>query len=95
MKASALFLLAHCALAAATFAQNPPVREYFAPIEVRPGLPRVPLIGDSISVGYTLPVRELLKDKANVHQTATLPDADPRPGRPRRGGRESKCSAYK
>jgi len=33
-----------------------------------PGLPRVLLIGDSISIGYTLPVRELLKDKANVHR---------------------------
>jgi hypothetical protein len=30
------------------------------------GLPRVLLIGDSISMGYTLPVRELLRDKANV-----------------------------
>ena len=25
-------------------------------------------IGDSISIGYTLPVRELLKGKANVHR---------------------------
>jgi len=33
-----------------------------------PGLPRVLLIGDSISMGYTLPVRELLKGKANVHR---------------------------
>jgi lysophospholipase L1-like esterase len=62
------FILVLCALTAATFAQNPPVPEYFAPIEDRPGLPRVLLIGDSISVGYTLPVRELLKDKANVHR---------------------------
>lgn len=30
------------------------------------GLPRVLLIGDSISMGYTLPVQELLKGKANV-----------------------------
>jgi acyl-CoA thioesterase-1 len=34
----------------------------------RPGLPRVLLIGDSISIGYTLPVRSLLADKANVHR---------------------------
>jgi acyl-CoA thioesterase-1 len=34
----------------------------------QPGLPRVLLIGDSISLGYTLPVRELLKGKANVHR---------------------------
>lgn len=39
-----------------------------APIEDIPGLPRVFLIGDSISIGYTLHVRELLKGKANVHR---------------------------
>ncbi|MFQ6098737.1 MAG: SGNH/GDSL hydrolase family protein, partial [Armatimonadota bacterium] len=33
-----------------------------------PALPRVLLIGDSISMGYTLPVRALLKGKANVHR---------------------------
>lgn len=33
-----------------------------------PGLPRVLLIGDSISMGYTLPVREKLKGAANVHR---------------------------
>lgn len=33
-----------------------------------PGLPRVLLIGDSISIGYTLPVRKLLDGKANVHR---------------------------
>ena len=32
------------------------------------GLPRVLLIGDSISMGYTLPVRTLLNGKANVHR---------------------------
>jgi acyl-CoA thioesterase-1 len=32
------------------------------------GLPRVLLIGDSISIGYTVPVRDLLKGKANVHR---------------------------
>ena len=31
------------------------------------GLPRVLLIGDSISMGYTLGVRQLLAGKANVH----------------------------
>ena len=39
-----------------------------AKIEDQPGLPRVLLIGDSISIGYTVPVRELLKGKANVHR---------------------------
>lgn len=36
-----------------------------------PGLPRVLILGDSISIGYTLPTRELLKDVANVHRPAT------------------------
>lgn len=43
----------------------------FAPVEDRPGLPRVLLIGDSISIGYTLPVRRLLEGKANVHRIPT------------------------
>lgn len=42
-----------------------------AKIEDVPGLPRVLLIGDSISIGYTLPTRELLKGKANVHRIPT------------------------
>ncbi|MGD0091186.1 MAG: SGNH/GDSL hydrolase family protein [Planctomycetota bacterium] len=40
------------------------------PIEDVAGLPRVLLLGDSISIGYTLLVRELLKGKANVHRPA-------------------------
>ena len=40
-------------------------------IEDDPELPRVLLIGDSISIGYTLPVRELLRDRANVHRPPT------------------------
>ncbi|MBL8830542.1 MAG: SGNH/GDSL hydrolase family protein, partial [Planctomycetaceae bacterium] len=43
----------------------------FAPIVDEPGLPRVLLIGDSISIGYTLPTRELLKGKANLHRIPT------------------------
>jgi acyl-CoA thioesterase-1 len=35
------------------------------------GLPRVLIIGDSISIGYTLPTRALLKGKANVHRIPT------------------------
>lgn len=41
-----------------------------APVEDVAGLPRVLLIGDSISIGYTLPTRALLKGKANVHRPA-------------------------
>lgn len=35
------------------------------------GLPRVLLIGDSISIGYTVAVRDELKGKANVHRPLT------------------------
>lgn len=42
----------------------------YAKIEDDPNLPRVLLLGDSISIGYTLPVREALKGKANVHRPA-------------------------
>ncbi len=37
------------------------------PIKDDPRLPRVLLIGDSIAMGYTLPLRQLLAGKANVH----------------------------
>ena len=40
----------------------------FAPIKVDPKLPNVLIIGDSISIGYTLPTRANLKGKANVHR---------------------------
>ena len=42
-----------------------------APIKDVAGLPRLLLIGDSISIGYTLPVRKLLDGKANVHRIPT------------------------
>ena len=42
-----------------------------APIKEMPGLPRVLLIGDSISIGYTLPTRALLKGKGNLHRIPT------------------------
>ena len=41
------------------------------PVIDQEGLPRVLLIGDSISIGYTVPVRELLEGKANVHRPLT------------------------
>ncbi len=43
----------------------------FAKVTDNPDLPRVLLIGDSISIGYTVATRELLKDKANVHRILT------------------------
>lgn len=42
-----------------------------APVQDVPGLPRVLLIGDSISMGYTLPVRKRLEGVANVHRILT------------------------
>ncbi|MCA9078272.1 MAG: SGNH/GDSL hydrolase family protein [Planctomycetaceae bacterium] len=43
----------------------------FAQVIDDPTLPRVLLIGDSISIGYTVPVQEMLKGKANVHRVPT------------------------
>ena len=43
----------------------------FAPIADEPGLPRALIIGDSISIGYTPPVRELLAGKVNLHRPRT------------------------
>jgi acyl-CoA thioesterase-1 len=45
-----------------------PQNNAMAPIVDEPGLPRVLIIGDSISIAYTLAVRDLLKGKANVHR---------------------------
>ncbi|MCX6955623.1 MAG: SGNH/GDSL hydrolase family protein [Verrucomicrobia bacterium] len=42
----------------------------YAPVTDVAGLPRVLLLGDSISIGYTLPVRVRLAGKANVHRPA-------------------------
>ncbi len=66
------------ALTTLTFAQAPRPEKggerrkdpALAPIEDVAGLPRVLIIGDSISIGYTLPTRELLKGVANVHRIA-------------------------
>lgn len=46
------------------------MRPEFVPPEVAPALPSVLLLGDSISIGYTLPVRTRLRGKANVHRPA-------------------------
>ena len=47
--------------------KNPP-HPSLAPVTDVAGLPRVLLIGDSISMGYTVPVQKLLAGKANVHR---------------------------
>lgn len=76
---SRLLLIAVCLSAAtclaapetAPFAHPRSINPALAPISDAPGLPRVLLIGDSISIGYTLPVREQLKGVANVHRPPT------------------------
>jgi len=45
-----------------------PLDPSFAPVTDDPNLPRVLIIGDSISIGYTIPVRQLLAGKANIHR---------------------------
>ena len=60
-------LLMCCAPAWAQKKPNP----VFAPIEDVENLPRVLLIGDSISIGYTLAVRDELRGIANVHRIPT------------------------
>ncbi|MEQ8784910.1 MAG: SGNH/GDSL hydrolase family protein [Pirellulaceae bacterium] len=51
-------------------APNRPANPAFAKIEDDPKLPRVLLLGDSISIGYTTAVRKALQGKANVHRPA-------------------------
>jgi acyl-CoA thioesterase-1 len=43
-------------------------RPAFQFVEDDPHLPRVLLVGDSISIGYTVTVREMLEGKANLHR---------------------------
>ena len=43
----------------------------FAPVQDVAGLPRLLIMGDSISIGYQPALREALKAKANVHRPAT------------------------
>jgi acyl-CoA thioesterase-1 len=54
--------------AAAGQAAPRPKNPAMAEVPDVPGLPRVLLIGDSISMGYTVPVREKLAGRANVHR---------------------------
>jgi GDSL-like Lipase/Acylhydrolase family len=64
-----LLSLAPLAFAASTPAKSaPPVAKEFAPIVDDAKLPRVLIIGDSVSVAYTLDVRKNLAGVANVHR---------------------------
>jgi len=51
--------------------QNDPFQHPFANPVDKPGLPRVLIVGDSISIGYTPRVRRLLDGVANVHRPKT------------------------
>lgn len=62
-----LFAVSSDALAQRSRRPNPA----FDPVTDKPGLPRVLLIGDSISIGYTQAVREALEGVANVHRAPT------------------------
>ncbi len=70
-----LIALLGCALAQAATPKNAPSTSKaktpapsLAQIGDLPGLPRVLLLGDSISIGYTLGVRARLQGRANVHR---------------------------
>ncbi len=52
-------------------AKSPRRQSPFAEVTDNPKLPRVLLIGDSISIGYTIPLRKLLAGQANVHRIPT------------------------
>ena len=64
----AVALLAPLAAQDYRLAQTNPA---FAPVKDDPSLPRALLIGDSISIGYTVPVRRLLAGKVNLHRIPT------------------------
>ena len=69
----ALVVLAGVVIFGSALAQNAQQKEKkvdpaYAAVTDDPKLPRVLLIGDSISVGYTVPTRKLLEGKANVHR---------------------------
>src|SRR6185436_4651324 len=61
-------LLIVCLPALAQVNDFSPQSPAFGPVIDQTGLPRVLLIGDSISIGYTVTVRNELAGKANVHR---------------------------
>jgi hypothetical protein len=71
MFVSVLVDRADCAEPAKAKPARKEVNPVMQPIVDDANLPRVLLIGDSISIGYTLPVRKLLDGKANVHRVLT------------------------
>ena len=71
LSAGAICLLAMKTEGQETANSPRPRNPAFARVTDDPKLPRVLLIGDSISIGYTVPVRELLAGVANVHRPPT------------------------
>jgi hypothetical protein len=72
------FLCLLCVVALPSFTQaqkrakqNDPFQHPFANPVDTPGLPRVLIVGDSISIGYTPRVRKLLDGQASVHRPTT------------------------
>ena len=68
---SALFALTPATHGQRNVARQDPFQHPFANPVDKPGLPRVLIVGDSISIGYTPRVRRLLDGKANVHRPTT------------------------
>ena len=66
--AASILCAALLAATGATAVAQDARRPEFAPISDNLSLPRVLVIGDSISIGYTLPLREALQGVANVHR---------------------------
>jgi lysophospholipase L1-like esterase len=75
MKKPAILFYLLLAILSASAAENrtspTPADPSLTPAQDVAGLPRALIIGDSISMGYTQPVRRLLGDKANVHRPPT------------------------
>lgn len=75
MRLTIAFLLLAVALPAFAPAQDKKAKKddnpAFKAVQDDPKLPRVLLIGDSISIGYTPPTQKLLAGKANVHRIPT------------------------
>ena len=63
MKCHAILLCLLCTSLVAAKSPSPPAK-----VVDDPNLAKVLLIGDSISIGYTRPVQEILKGKVNVHR---------------------------
>ena len=66
-----LIVLLSCSIVGAQDKKSKKVRKpnpAMAKVEDVAGLPRVLIVGDSISIGYTVGVRKLLEGKANLHR---------------------------